>query len=111
MISKSIRDALGEEASKSLLELMNKIHTIGRKNMEEIMTQKFDRKLSEESKAFSNSIAELRVEMGDMRTEIKSEMWNGMSNIHSAIISQTRWTISSIFAAGGFYFALAKIFF
>ncbi|EIE03152.1 hypothetical protein LEP1GSC185_2338 [Leptospira licerasiae serovar Varillal str. VAR 010] len=106
-----LREVLGEDASESLLELTYNIHETGRKNMEEFLSQKFDLKLSEESKNLHNKITELKVEISDFRAELKSELWKAVANLNSSIVSQTRWMIACVFAVGGFYFTLAKIFF
>lgn len=110
-VSKTLREVLGEDASESLLELIYNVHETGRKNMEEFLSQRSDLKLSAESQKLHDKISELKVEISDFRAELKSDLWKAIANLNSSIASQARWMIACVFAAGGFYFTLAKIFF
>ncbi|TGL48941.1 hypothetical protein EHQ61_10655 [Leptospira wolffii] len=69
-LPKVLRTTLGEEGADALADTLQRIQLNGRKAMEETMTEKFERRLVEET---SSLRLELREETGKLRTELKEE--------------------------------------
>ncbi len=63
IVPKPLRDALGEEATDALVDFLNRTQYAGRKTMENIASEKLERRLVEETSKIWIAIADLRVEM------------------------------------------------
>ncbi len=116
---KSLRNVLGEEGTEAFVEFLQKTQSLGRNTMLELSTERYERRLAEETGKLRTEIAELRAEMfagfsgiQEQFKEIYKElarMYEKISDIQESINSQTKWIILSIFGAVPFYIALYKL--
>jgi hypothetical protein len=74
-IPEALREKLGPEGARALVELLNEASVGTRGDVIEIAASRFERQLSEE--------------IGKLRTELHSEIGGLLSELHSEIGSQT----------------------
>ncbi|PJZ77806.1 LA_3696 family protein [Leptospira neocaledonica] len=137
LVPKALRNSLGEEGAEALVSLLNQANSGGKKFMEEFVSERFEKRLMEETgklrlefKEETNklrmelkeetaklwiAIAELRAEMhagfAGIQEQFK-EVYKEIANIHKSIASQTRWMVAVIIASVlPIYLGLAKLIF
>ncbi|PKA17910.1 LA_3696 family protein [Leptospira haakeii] len=126
LVPKALRNTLGEEGAEALVSLLNQANSGGRKFMEEFVSERFERRLMEETGKLRLelkeetgklwvAIAELRAEMhagfAGIQEQFK-EVYKEIAEVHRSIASQTRWMVAVIIASVlPIYLGLAKLIF
>ncbi|TGL61434.1 LA_3696 family protein [Leptospira sarikeiensis] len=110
--SKILRDALGDEVSDALIEFIQDSQRFGNKTMIELSTEKYERRLAEETGKLRVEIAELRAEMhagfGGVQEQFK-DVYKAIFQVQESVQTQTKWIVASVFGAVPFYIALYKL--
>ncbi|TGK04535.1 hypothetical protein EHQ81_01775 [Leptospira selangorensis] len=109
--SKKLKEALGEDVAEELVDYIEKSQSFGKKTMNELSTERYERRLMEET-------GKLRAEMHDGFSKIQEQfrevykefarIHEKIASLHEAIQTQTRWMIAAIFGAIPLYLALYK---
>ncbi|TGK09487.1 hypothetical protein EHQ81_07495 [Leptospira selangorensis] len=133
LVPKALRNSLGEEGAEALVSLLNQANLGGRKFMEEFVSERFERRLMEETGKLRLelkeetgklwiAIAELRAEMhagfAGIQEQFKevykeiAKLHERIAEVHRSIASQTRWMVAVIIASVlPIYLGLAKLIF
>ncbi|TGK06910.1 hypothetical protein EHO59_01960 [Leptospira semungkisensis] len=89
VVPKELRDSLGEAGTEALVGLLNQTQTGGRKFMEETISERFERRLVEETGQLRlelrDEVAKLRGEMADFKLEIKQELQNEVGKLRQEL--------------------------
>ena len=111
MMEKPLRDKLGEEASQSLIRLINEHEVAKKQDMLEFVEEKFERRLSEEIGKVNLSIAQVEQRLDNRITE---EIAKVNVNIAGVERNMIRWMfifwIGQVGALVGILFAFSNNF-
>ncbi|TGL60812.1 LA_3696 family protein [Leptospira sarikeiensis] len=83
LVPKALRNSLGEEGAEALVGLINQANAGGRKFMEEFVSERFEKRLMEETGKLR---LELKEETGKLRLEIKEEtgkLWIAIAELRA----------------------------
>ncbi|EMJ99723.1 MULTISPECIES: hypothetical protein [unclassified Leptospira] len=126
LVPKALRNSLGEEGAEALVSLLNQANSGGKKFMEEFVSERFERRLMEETGKLRLELKEetgkLWIAISELRAEMHAgfagiqeqfkEVYKEIANIHKSIASQTRWMVAVIIASVlPIYLGLAKLIF
>jgi molecular chaperone GrpE (heat shock protein) len=116
IVPKPLRDKLGEEATESLVELINQADERAKQDVITLVEEKFERRLVEEMAKLRSELmeyigashGELKTDVADLRAEIanlRSELKTDMANLRADVI---RWMF--IFWIGQFGAIMGLLF-
>ncbi|EIE02971.1 LA_3696 family protein [Leptospira licerasiae] len=126
LVPKALRNSLGEEGAEALVSLLNQANSGGRKFMEEFVSERFEKRLMEETGKlrleFKEETAKLWIAIAELRAEMHAgfagiqeqfkEVYKEIASIHETIASQTRWMVAVIITSVlPIYIGLAKLIF
>lgn len=126
LVPKALRNSLGEDGAEALVSLLNQANSGGKKFMEEFVSERFERRLMEETGKLRLELKEetgkLWIAISELRAEMHAgfagiqeqfkEVYKEIANIHKSIASQTRWMVAVIIASVlPIYLGLAKLIF
>ncbi|WP_367898308.1 hypothetical protein AB3N61_01495 [Leptospira sp. WS58.C1] len=126
LVPKALRNSLGEEGAEALVSLLNQANSGGKKFMEEFVSERFERRLMEETGKLRLELKEetgkLWIAISELRAEMHAgfagiqeqfkEVYKEIANIHKSIASQTRWMVAVIITSVlPIYLGLAKLIF
>ncbi|WP_036095381.1 LA_3696 family protein [Leptospira weilii] len=103
-VPKRLGELLGQEGIVEFVDFLNRAFGDSHSTAIEVVTDRFERRLSEESGKLRSEISELRVEFSNLRADIKSEV----SEIHKAISLQTKWILGVMIGAIGIFSIIVK---
>ena len=97
-IPKSLRDRLGDEGSEGLVEIISAIDERAREDSLRLLSERFERRLSEEigkvNQRISEEIGGVRAEIGSVMSEVgsvRAELHSVRAELHSVRAELIKW--------------------
>jgi multidrug resistance efflux pump len=88
-VPKPLRDKLGEEASDSLVDLLNQVTEDEKGGIIALVEEKFERRLAEELAKLRRELAELRAEGREDRARLEAQIASVRSDLQAHIASES----------------------
>ena len=111
-VPKPLRDKLGEEASDSLVELLQKQESEQKIHLFEVLEDRFSHRLEVAISGVRKDMGILESRMNDGFLEVTrqfTEVHKEISGIHKAISAQTKWLLIIMLAGITLYPVIQKI--
>lgn len=117
-VPRRLGELLGPEGTAEFVDFLN--HSFGQShsNMIEVVTDRFERRLSEESGKLHFEMSELRSEFLKLRSEFsdlkvdfaehRADIKSEISDIHKAISTQTKWILAAVLGSIGAFAIIIK---
>ncbi|MCG6166704.1 hypothetical protein LFX25_02420 [Leptospira sp. FAT2] len=112
---KRLGELLGPDGIVEFVGFLNRFIAKSQSNAVELATDRFERRLSEETGKLRLEMSELKSELrsefmdlktdfADHRADVKSEI----SEIHKAISIQTKWILAAVLGSAGIFSMIVK---
>ncbi|WP_243401916.1 apolipoprotein A1/A4/E family protein [Leptospira haakeii] len=123
-IPRKLEEVLGDQGANEFLDFINDSFAANKENIVELVSDRFEKRLSEEINVFRS---EIKAEMADLRAEVKEdianlraelkedlaeiriEMKTEFAEIYKLIAAQTRWMLGAIVALTGIFSIIVKM--
>ncbi|MBM9501462.1 hypothetical protein JWG44_14500 [Leptospira sp. 201903071] len=104
-------EVLGREGTVEFVDFLNHSFGENQTNTIEIVTDRFERRLTEETNQIRLEMSGLRSEFSGLRADFadhRSEMKSEIAEIHKMIATQTRWIFGGIVGLIGVFSIIVK---
>ncbi|WP_244241081.1 LA_3696 family protein [Leptospira selangorensis] len=130
-IPRKLEEVLGDEGTDEFIDFINDSFSANKENVVELVSDRFEKRLSEELNALRTEVKEdiaelrlelkadiagLRIEMTEFKMEVKEEisalrveMKTEFAEIYKLISAQTRWMLGAIVALTGIFSIIVKL--